>query len=515
VATETDDLQDIGRKILEFDPRRPQIGFFSTASAIAAAQAADIRADPVQFPPGLAPVLDTPHAPPNPSDPLPHADVIIVTWTVAEADTLATLLTPGVSIDDWFQYKSNLAHYIPLVVGAKAPFNNKGSSRYFHSLGIYYPIKLVGKKVLCIKSGLHLDHDTFNKGQPAPDQLPMLDLWKQMIAETKASLVITVGTGGAIGSNVLLGDVVVAKHTVFDCTTQFAGKPFHNSSYPTSALPAAWSPPPAALLKVNADKVIASGQPSHPHGLPAVFYDGSAIADPKIVTTDFFGFDNTTDSDGLQALGNACDMGDASLGLVISGLGNAAPMWSAIRNASDPQIDGKLTKKQQGDLAFKIYSTYGAATSAASALASWSMVCAHFPPAPAPAGLTPAAVATTAAEITTASRSLAKNRQREMRSDPSHLLMQLAAGSQFEATDLEPSAAPADTAAALDRRLQEINVDVQNCVLSWRRIRFLDDAERQHELFLVHASCDEPEAFRGSYLYAGPDLITKEEFISG
>src|ERR1700684_3792756 len=166
------DLNDIGRLIIDFDPAHPQPHFFATATQFAAASATDLRATPVQFPPGLSPTLNPPATPPDPSAPrlsptrappatppdpsapLPKSDVVVVTWTVAEADTLARLLTPGVDISQWFEYTSNLAHYLPLVTGAKAPFNNRKSPRYYHSLGIYSPITLVGKKVLCIKSGL-------------------------------------------------------------------------------------------------------------------------------------------------------------------------------------------------------------------------------------------------------------------------------------------------------------------------------------------------------------------------
>jgi len=175
-----------------------------------------------------------------------------------------------------------------------------------------------------------------------------------------------------------LGDVVIAAQTVFDCTKQFAAESFHNSSYSTSPLPAQWAPPAATMLKDNAERIAQSNQPSHSDELPAFYYSGSVIPVPKIVTTDSFLFDNTTDTNGLQALGNACDMGDASLGLVISDLGANAPRWAAIRNASDPQIDGTLSPSQQGSEAYTIYTTYGALTTAASVLAAWSLICAYY-----------------------------------------------------------------------------------------------------------------------------------------
>src|SRR5438874_1492488 len=64
--------------------------------------------------------------------------------------------------------------------------------------------------------------------------VPVQDLWKQIIDETQCSLVITTGTAGGIGSNVKLGDVIVGRHTVFDCNTKFKNKPFAHTSFPTS-----------------------------------------------------------------------------------------------------------------------------------------------------------------------------------------------------------------------------------------------------------------------------------------
>jgi len=123
--------------------------------------------------------------------------VLVVTWTVAEAVPLATIFTPGVPLSQWFEYTHNVDVFIPKVTGPKAPFNDPKLARYYHSLGLYYPVQLVGKNVLCFKSGLHMDYDG-----PA---VPLLDLWKQILDETGAKFVITTGTGGVIGANVTPG----------------------------------------------------------------------------------------------------------------------------------------------------------------------------------------------------------------------------------------------------------------------------------------------------------------------
>ncbi len=46
---------------------------------------------------------------------------------------------------------------------------------------------------------------------------------------------------------------------------------------------------------------------------------------PDIVTTDFFAFDDSADTFGLQGRGAAVEMGDAVLGMVVGQLGAAAP----------------------------------------------------------------------------------------------------------------------------------------------------------------------------------------------
>jgi len=62
-------------------------------------------------------------------------------------------------------------------------------------------------------------------------KLPIRDLWKQIIEESGAKLVITTGTAGAIGASVKLGDVVVSRQVRFDCQKSFKRTAFHNTSF--------------------------------------------------------------------------------------------------------------------------------------------------------------------------------------------------------------------------------------------------------------------------------------------
>jgi len=89
-----------------------------------------------------------------------------------------------------------------------------------------------------------------------------------------------------------------------------------------------------------------------------------------IVTTDIFAYDDSTDHYQLQGKGTMVEMDDAVLALACEELGNSAPDWLAIRNASDPQVGPNLTKAD----AAKIYADYGYWTTLSSVLGCWSVI---------------------------------------------------------------------------------------------------------------------------------------------
>jgi hypothetical protein len=346
--------------ILNFDPAAPHARFRALAGVEAMIAGAALP-KPVPWPAGTAPT-------PVPLTPAPAAtddlsrfhgyDVVVVTWTSAEASAMASLFTPGYPTADWYEYRHNVASYIPLVTGREAPFNASGAdmARYYHSLGLYFPCTIGGARVLLFKSGLHLDYDG-----PA---LPVKRLMTEIAQAVAPKLFITTGTGGGIGADVMLGDVVVAGTVRFDCKTQFASQPFASTSFSMPALPAAaLAAITPALTGVNAARI------PNARAAPQIF---SAPTD-AVVTTDFFAFDDSTNHYGLQGLGRACDMGDA---MVVDALG-AFPGIAcyAIRNASDPQIPNPTGSiEAAGKQAATIYARYGGLTTAASLIATWATI---------------------------------------------------------------------------------------------------------------------------------------------
>jgi nucleoside phosphorylase len=278
-----------------------------------------------------------------------------MTWTAAEAAALAALFTPNHLPSTWYEYRHNVASYIPLVTGARAPFNDKRESmtRYYHSLGLYMPCKIGNRKVLLFKSGLHLDYDG--------PQTPLKKLVTELVDTVEPKVLITTGTAGGIGKDTALGDVVIGGRVRFDCTAQFKIEPWAAAEYSSPPLPAgALKAITPSLLDVNG--AFLPNKPKIWHG-----------PTDHIVTTDFFGFDDSTNHYKLQGKGRACEMGDAMVAQALQT--RPKVRFYAIRNASDPQIDnptGNMTTANH--TAGQIYTKYGAYTTAGSAIATWAVL---------------------------------------------------------------------------------------------------------------------------------------------
>jgi len=348
-------VPDLSRHILAFDSEDP-----STFSAHTLPQPAVMKAEersPIPWPQGEAPTPQPLGKKPSPTDPLPQADYVVVTWTVEEAKSLADTLTPGYpSKTSWYAYAHNFkTQYVPIIRKGAPSLESK-------RLGSYFLTRIAGKSVLCMKSELHLSQDG--------PKMPIAKLWAQIIAEAKPKLIITTGTAGGIGAAVELGDVLSAKAVRFDCLKQFKSQPFHNSIYPCSSLAYKSTTIAEKLFLANTSHLPTASRP------PKIFTKSAApMKVPDVVTTDFFAFDDSSNTYGLQGLGGTVEMGDAVLGLVISQMTTGAPEWAAIRNASDPQIDSNgLTPEQAAQKAAQIYEKFGYWTTIPSAITCWSVI---------------------------------------------------------------------------------------------------------------------------------------------
>src|SRR6185312_9444434 len=176
---------------------------------------------------------------------------------------------------------------------------------------------------------------------------------------------------------------------------------------------------------------------------------------------------------------------------------------------SDPQMDGTLPAKAQDKEAGRIYKNYGSFTTAASVLATWSLICELYAPAQATA-----AMAAARAAPPPTSALLARAEQRRQQVSPTHLLLQIAASSKLTVSDVAAAAAPASAVAALQARLNEVNVDPATSTIDYRSLAYEDEASRPQALVLAQVANDDAESFRGSYLFSGGDIVAQEEFTS-
>ena len=119
-----------------------------------------------------------------------------MTWTVDEAHALSRVLTPGLdSQTDWLPYTENYAA-ISADMRAGCPATE------YKRLGLYWTTKIGSRTVTVVKSDSHMSQD----GPKLPNQ----QVWAQMIADTKPQWVISTGTGGGIGADTMVGDVLVS-----------------------------------------------------------------------------------------------------------------------------------------------------------------------------------------------------------------------------------------------------------------------------------------------------------------
>jgi nucleoside phosphorylase len=323
------------------------------------------------------------------TDVLPRADYLVVTWTVAELEALADVLTPGVRRNSWYRYAHKFdAHYLPQI-------RSGAPSRQVRRLGSYYVTHVGDAKVLCFKSELHLNQDGIMQ-QSGYATLPVRDLFRQLIEEVQPRLVITVGTAGATNPDHFLGDVYITRAAKFRCQQEFEKAPFNNQVYkcdfpvPTEAMKVA-----GELLRLQDEHLIepdfapptrhyAWEGPALPgtKNRPAIRIDGGGRKQDfkaflPMLSTDFFEFGTTQNN--LWKQGCAVEMGDAALGLAALDLGPDAPNWLVIRNASDPAINAALPRTpreldMQAHWAVWYYEAFGYWTSVNSAIAVWAVI---------------------------------------------------------------------------------------------------------------------------------------------
>jgi nucleoside phosphorylase len=343
--------------IIEFDPKAASGYHFAAEPDTVEARAlvARLQPDPIPWPNGLAPTPATIDPPPADTDPLPQADVLIVTYTVAEGEALADVLTPGQPTTAWTSYRNGWAEL-------KKSVQHGAPSLTRDQAGLWAGTQIGDIKTILVKSDLH----------PSTDgpKLPIRTLWTQMISQVQPRLVITTGTAGGIGANILLGDVIVSSRVRWDATTRFEHQPWAKAAYTSNGAQPAHTHLTTAqqtLIPINAKHLPAAAR------TPIILTD--TPTDPtSVLSTDFFAFDDANNHYGLRTYqpdAKAVEMDDAALGLACTDLTNPPP-WISVRNASDPQMNAP-TLAEETHQAAAIYEKYGYWTTIGSAITCWAL----------------------------------------------------------------------------------------------------------------------------------------------
>ena len=340
--------------------------------------------------PNLAPKVEETPRPKN-YDPLPPADVVVMTWTAAEWEALDYVFSdqrsreenprPGPWRDKWHPWRRDFYTVYPDLWSRRlisafqrtavgTPALNRSAQRW----GSYMLVRIGSKRVLLFKSDLHLNQDG--------ERLPVASMVRRCVLETGASLVLSAGTAGGVEEAQVLGDAMVTNAARFRLDQEFGNAAFNTVTHASSYAPPDTMVEAASRLLMRVPEFEMVGPTAH-------FPEGTRLApddrqptikiDPRpILTTDFFEFGTTHNRLGEE--GCTCEMGDAVIGREIDRLNEERDGpdvgYAFVRNVSDPVINGDLPLALQTAWAVVTYQLQGLETSYNGAIATWALIAA-------------------------------------------------------------------------------------------------------------------------------------------
>lgn len=332
----------------------------------------------------------------QPDDPLPFADIVIVTWTTAEWFALDHVFlnssTPGdynYNDDGWQK------EWLPYTRGV-APFDPDPK---FHLWGGFQMVEIFDAsnrpwRVLLFKSNTHLAYSPWIDGLGAMVRL--------ILEDTKADRIYSIGTAGGSRLNQPLGDAVITNAALLDvqipqnldadngnmyrCPTWYPVTRLlkdveHSLLYRMDQIVTPQSledlfttlktkhPGDPGLNELTLDDLLNAPLRPENLGAPKV----QSLKDTPLLTTDFYYISSGNSADAYSVL----EMDDA---VIAREANKAGVRFASVRNISDTVIR-KLT--DQGtpisdavriDWSGLIYSTFGLQTSYNGALATWATI---------------------------------------------------------------------------------------------------------------------------------------------
>lgn len=342
-----------------------------------------------------APVIVDSPTPQLPSDPLPKADVVVVTWTSAEWEAMKYVFTYKAYADYayselvWPKYSYNFYEiyqdlWITDLIGTALgdPITPPSIYNGDNNWGYSCVVTLGSTKVLLLKSSMHMSTDGAT--------LPLRQFIRQAITESGAKLILTIGTAGGTQEDGFVGDVNISNQAEFLLTGALGTAEFNNkifgsdwtpnmtSTYMTAAqslvsevnnlsvqVPGAGYPLDQTIEPINRLPKITDFTGAH--GLPLLTTNGFVTGYVNVPA------DNTDEE--KQYLGDkycVVEEDDAVVALVTSEFKGV--QYGSVRNLSDGAVNYYL----QGELASSwpqtIYSDKGFDTAVNGAIVTWAII---------------------------------------------------------------------------------------------------------------------------------------------
>ncbi len=333
------------------------------------------------------------------------ADVLILLYTEQETSAFLEVFTGNKDWsasrwNTWNPYGHNFAQLANIIegIGGDAALKN-GSFGYLNAM------QIGGQNVAIYKTELH--------AKVNGNKLPVIPVIQQLVTELAPSLVLSTGTAGGMGSVLNCGDVVVTNSARFRVSTSYPTYPDINTlSQNNTALENAIAVNDTylqyaaenftkltlpALAECYGKFASRAGYSFLKKNLdpPSIYVTGNnpvpGTEPMTVVSADFLSVDDTSNAEGLEALGIVNENDDAYAFFAISQMpGGSRPAWLSVRNVSDPQVSVPpipvgTTKsqviKELSSLAGAIFGVYEYVTTINSAFACWAIVAGNATPA--------------------------------------------------------------------------------------------------------------------------------------
>jgi hypothetical protein len=324
----------------------------------------------------------------GPDEPLPNADIALLTWTSAEWSALdhVFLKSTTAGVRDAYELEQAWHLYGRDVNGAATD----------HPMaplwGYYQLVEIAGLRVLLFKCDAHLAHPPWLSG--------LEQMTRQVLRDTKPAWIYSIGTAGGANPNENLGDAVIANagHLEMKAPENAAASinhlTFSCKAFPKTTVMEELTPLLFKLSDVVTESALqglvqtlhTQTPDSAPFGLADLLdapLDPANLGQPKalpkpgvpLLSTDYYFIASGDDAEQWSVL----EMDDAVIAYVA---GEEDTNYAFVRNISDPVVPTVTAHKRlipdsvRDRWSGLIYENYGAFTSFNGALVSWAAIAA-------------------------------------------------------------------------------------------------------------------------------------------